>query len=81
MDYEKYIKSEDWRRHRESAIEIADGIDDINKRVLPKNQSKVNVHHTSYANLGHESFGDTKVVSDKTHKIEHHKFKKNISMK
>ena len=67
MNYEEYLNSEEWKRERKELIAQSNGICEHSKNPTKKN--KMQIHHTSYDNLGHEARGELEVVSERIHKI------------
>jgi len=69
MNYEQYINSKEWKRQRKELIAQSNGVCEHSKN--PVSKSKMQIHHKSYDNLGHEARGELEVVSERIHKIIH----------
>lgn len=66
MNYEEYIKSDEWKRTRLWALDRAD-----NKCQICSNKTSLQVHHNEYARIGKELPSDLIVLCDKCHKLFH----------
>jgi hypothetical protein len=77
MNYKKYLESDEWKRKRKELIAQSNGICEHSKN--PVNPKKMQIHHKSYSNLGHESRNELEVVSEYTHKQIHRRDKHAIT--
>lgn len=67
--YRQYLKSEHWQQIRKVALERADH----KCQVCGHRDKKLNVHHNTYENKGHEDLTDLCVLCDDCHKAFHKK--------
>lgn len=73
VNYKQYIKSDEWKVKRESAIKNANG----KCQLCGKDTSFFDVHHNSYKNLGNEPLSDIVALCSGCHKDYH--FTKKLS--
>lgn len=66
IDYHTYIRSQDWYKRRYGALKRAGG-----KCQVCSSTEQLQIHHNSYANLGHESAADLVCLCEKCHQIFH----------
>lgn len=70
VDYEDYLQSDHWKKVRSNALKRAQ------KRCqLCSSRKRLEVHHNTYANLGHESPADVIVLCHQCHGKHHGKTK------
>ena len=70
IDYNQYLKSEEWQARRRTALQKADG-----HCMICGRQRKLQVHHNSYMRLGDERESDLIVLCAGCHKDYHKKGK------
>jgi hypothetical protein len=68
MNYYEYIKSPEWKNKREWALKFADY-----KCQVCRSVKNLNVHHSTYQNLGEEKPGDIIVLCKDCHEKFHNK--------
>lgn len=66
MDYQEYLDSLDWKRRRAGALMRAN-----NACQICNSKEDLQVHHRTYARLGHEDELDLTVLCDKCHRLFH----------
>ena len=66
VDYQRYMKSKEWKAKREWALERAGS-----RCQLCNSTAQPNVHHRTYKNLGHEKPGDLIVLCADCHERFH----------
>ena len=70
-DYDKYLRSPEWQDKRQQRLAL-----DNHRCVFCKSTENLNIHHRTYANLGHEDIlHDLVTLCEKCHKELHEKIK------
>lgn len=71
-NYKKYLNSKEWKEKRDKRLEI-DGF----KCTCCGTKDRLNVHHTTYERLGHESMEDLITLCNDCHKAIHNNYGEN----
>lgn len=69
MDYNKYIKSKEWRDKRNELFTLKG-----KECEQCGSTHKINVHHISYDNLGNESLDDLQILCFQCHMSKHDEY-------
>ena len=69
--YNEYLKSEHWKQFKEKVFRSKMMKNGFSCWMCTNNNTRLNVHHKTYKNLGKEKIGDIMLICEKCHKFIH----------